>query len=513
MNYLCSMDLDKYTTVTDVIDIMRSMRNEIAAVKAELSDCKGDLSQMSRNNTHLVSENRKLRLENTRLKAELEKLGGGGVEKDSTNSSVPPTQQSIEKQAVLRTRSLRKPSSKKNGGQEGHVGHELAKTDCPSHVKEHRAKVCPHCGATIPEDAEQVCTMTTQVIDIAGVLSEPDVTEHRRYTAVCPHCHRKANAKLPGGSGKKTSYGPKLQALVIFLSVEHSIPYERIVEIMRDVFLISSISEGTVKNILARNAKKSQSVYNAILGQVAKENAAGMDETGVYINKLLCWFWCLQCEKYCYVFADKSRGIKALQEHDILSYLKRLILYTDRHGTYFTLEVEDHQVCLAHLLRNLQYLNDIDSKQEWASGVQGLFREAIHLWNENGKKPPGTEIRKQFDQRMAKFLDEDLGKYRKDFQTLQKGLTLCKHYLFTFLEHEDVPPDNNSSERAIRVLKVKTKVSGGFRTKAGADEFACFHSIVETAKRNGKSKFNALYQLMIEDNPDESFINMLTSQE
>lgn len=353
--------------------------------------------------------------------------------------------------------------------------------------------------------------MTTQVIDIAGILAEPEVTEHRRYTAVCPHCHRKAHAKLPGGSSKKTSYGPKLQALVIYLSVVQSVTFERIAETMRDVFCVKSFSEGTVKNILERNAKKALPVYTALLEYIGKEEAAGMDETGVYINKLLCWFWCLQCEKYCYVFADRSRGIKALEEHGILPYLKRLILYTDRHSTYFTLEVSGHQVCLAHLLRNLQYLCDINKEQQWAGCVQEVLRDAIHTWNESRQGVPGTEVRKSFEERMDRLLDEDVGHYGKEFQTLQNGIILCKDYLFTFLDHEGVPHHNNSSEGAIRILKVKTKVSGGFRTQAGADQYACFHSILETAKRNGASKFGTLYQLMIEDNPDSSFIETITS--
>jgi hypothetical protein len=353
--------------------------------------------------------------------------------------------------------------------------------------------------------------MTTQVIDIAGILVEPEVTEHRRYTAVCPYCHGKAHAKLPGGNSKKTSYGPKLQALVIYLSVAQSVTFDRIAETMRDVFCVKSFSEGTVKNILERNAKKALSVYTALLEYIGKEEAAGMDETGVYINKLLCWFWCLQCEKYCYVFADRSRGIKALEEHGILPYLKRLILYTDRHSTYFTLEVSGHQVCLAHLHRNLQYLCDINKEQQWAGSVQELLRNAIHTWNECKCGIPGTEVRKSFEERMDRLLDEDVGHYGKEFQALQNGIILCRNYLFTFLDHEGVPHHNNSSEGAIRILKVKTKVSGGFRTQAGADQYACFHSILETAKRNGESKFGTLYQLMIEDNPDSSFIETITS--
>lgn len=192
--YLCGMSLEEEPTVTDALEAIKALREELVSVKDELSNCKSEVSRLNRNNTHLVVENKSLKAEVARLKAEIEKLGGFKVEKDSTNSSVPPTQQSIAGQAALRTRSLREPSGRSSGGQKGHTGHELAKTDNPSKQVDHRVKICPHCGAVIPEDAEQVCTMTTQVIDIAGILVEPEVTEHRRYTAVCPHCRREAHA-------------------------------------------------------------------------------------------------------------------------------------------------------------------------------------------------------------------------------------------------------------------------------------------------------------------------------
>ena len=132
-------------------------------------------------------------------------------------------------------------------------------------------------------------------------------------------------------------------------------------------------------------------------------------------------------------------------------------------------KVSCHQVCLDHLLRNLQYLNDINKEQQWAGSVQQLLREAIHTWNESGGVLPGAEVRKSFEKRMDRLLDEDVGHYGKEFQTLQNGIILCKDYLFTFLDHEGVPYHNNSSEGSIRILKVKTKVFGGFRTQAGAD--------------------------------------------
>jgi hypothetical protein len=499
------MSLDNITSITDIADAIRALNDKTSALESELSACKSEVSRLNRVNSRLAADNTKLESLVKQLEAEIEKLGGKRVEKDSTNSSIPPSQQSIAAQAALRTQSLREPTGRKSGGQEGHVGHELAKTGSPFSTEHHRAVACPHCGAVIPEDAAQECTMTTQMVEIGGVSENPVVTEHRRYTAVCPRCHRKAHGKMPTGSSTKTSYGPKTQAVVVYLFVVQSIPYNRIAEMMRDVFGLESFSEGTVKNILSRNSAKAQAVYLALLGYIAREKCAGMDETGVYINKALCWFWCLQCAKYCFVFADPSRGIEALKKHGILEHLTSLVLCTDRHSTYFNVDVLTHQFCLVHLIRNLQYLNDLNERQQWSRQMQQLFRDAIHEGNEAGA-PPGTEVRKKYEERLDKLLDEDVGHYGKDFQALQNGIIKCRDFLFTFLDHEGVPHHNNASEAAIRILKVKAKVSGGFRTQDGADEFAVFHSIADTAKRNGRSKFGILYQLITEEEPNATFI-------
>lgn len=509
------------SSITDPMEAIKALYGEMRSVKSELSSCKSNVARLSRNNTKLNlsnrnvrKENKALKIENEKLKAEIAKLGGEPVVKDSTNSSIPPTQQSIKSQTLLRTRSLRKSSGKATGGQVGHKGHSLSKTETPGSVNEHKVKVCPHCGCLIPDDAEQTCTKVVQEIDITGPMSLPHVTEHREYSAVCPQCHKTVIGDRPTGSCKKVMYGPKLQTMVVYLSVVQSIPYGRIKEILTDIFMVSTFSEGTVKNILSKNKEKATPVYDSILRYIEKMKAAGMDETGVYINKKLAWFWCLQCPRFCYVFADESRGIKALENHDIPSHLAGLILYTDRHGTYFKLEVAGHQVCLVHLLRNLQYLNDLNKDQHWSSGIQQILRDAIH----QSKTKSLAEIdKKDFKKRLHDALEEDVSQYERkggnDFQVLQNGLINCEDYVFTFLDHEDVPHHNNSSEASIRVLKVKSKVSGGFRTDEGANEFACFHSIAETAKRNGISKFNALYQLISDMAPQSNFFEQMFSKE
>lgn len=521
MRNFAPMSYNDITSITDPLEAIKALFAELTVVKEELSASKSDVASLKRNSTRQNVTIKRITLERDQFKkkvetleAEIQKLGGKFVEKDSSNSGTPPTKQSIKKQVLQRTKSLRQPSGKKPGGQQGHEGHSICKTQNPDEIEEHKVKVCPHCGCAIPDDTEQTCVKSIQVIDITEPLSLPSVTEHKVYSAVCPHCHKTVKGDSPTGDCKKIMYGPKLQTLVVYLSVVQSIPYNRIEEIVTDIFMVSSFSEGSIKNVLKKNKQKATPIYDSILDYIEKQKAAGMDETGAYINKKLCWFWCLQCPRFCYVFADESRGIKALEDHEVVNRLVGLILYTDRHGTYFKLQVAGHQVCLVHLLRNLQYLNDLNPEQKWSSGIQELLKDAIH----KSKTVPLEEIDKEYyKKKLGEALEENVAPYERkgsnDFQALQNGLINCEDYIFTFLEHEEVPHHNNSSEASIRVLKVKTKVSGGFRTKEGADEFACFHSIAETAKRNGISKFTALYQLISDMAPQSNFIEDLISKE
>lgn len=197
-------------------------------------------------------------------------------------------------------------------------------------------------------------------------------------------------------------YGPVLQAMVVYFSSVQSIPYNRIAEIMKGIYMIPTFSEGTVKNLLAKNLQKATPVYDSILNHIAKAKSAGMDETGVYVGGKLWWFWCLQSVRFCYVFADESRGLLALERHGILAHLVELMLCTDRHSTYFKLLVRGHQVCLVHLLRNLQYLCDLNKNQHWASDVQELLREAIHSSKTDS---PETIDVENFKRRLRQLLE------------------------------------------------------------------------------------------------------------
>ena len=167
------MSLDNITSITDISDAIKALSEKTSALESELSACKSEASRLNRVNNRLLSDNTKLEKLIKQLEAEIEKLGGKRVEKDHTNPSVPPGQLSTAAQATLRTRSLREPSGRKSGGQEGHEEHELPKTDSPCSTEYHRALTCPHCGVVIPEDAGQECTMCVQMTEIGESASRP----------------------------------------------------------------------------------------------------------------------------------------------------------------------------------------------------------------------------------------------------------------------------------------------------------------------------------------------------
>ena len=163
-----------------------------------------------------------------------------------------------------------------------------------------------------------------------------------------------------------------------------------------------------------------------------------------------------------------------------------------RHSAYFALHFLNHQVCLAHLLRELQYLSELDTSQKWSEQVANLFREAIHKRNTN---PTDIISKASWLDKLDSLLKLNVSKLGKKFDTFKTGLIKCRDYIFNFLEDPMIPSDNNASERGIRKLKIKLKNSCTFRSDFGADAFLELHSVVETAKKHNQTPFNAIQAL------------------
>lgn len=374
------------------------MNDKLSSMERFVSEQGAEISRLHR----IINQKDK---ENHVLKKRLSKYEE--PDKDSHNSSIPPSQESISANTIRRTRSLRKKSDRKNGGQFGHAGSTLETSVFPDFVEEHKSRYCECCNSSLDE-AQSVCTGFSQVIDIP--LPRPQVQEHRSFDVTCS-CGHINTCPLPKECSKRISYGKTIQTLVAFLSHVQCVSFERICEILKEVFSLH-ISQGTVRNILARIGDKSKSVCEEIRRRITQSAVVGADETGQYVNGVLNWAWIFQTDEQTYVYQDKSRGMKAINKH-FPDGLPDSILVTDRHSSYFNMEVKGHQVCIAHLLRNIQYLSELNPAQNWSTRLSTLLREAIHVRKTTDFQ---TIQINSIIERLDRLLYESVAHLHEDFQ-------------------------------------------------------------------------------------------------
>ena len=442
---------------------IHSLKTELASTKSELAAAKARIKELEGDD------------------GDEDKSSGtsGKPEKNSSNSSVPPSQESISARELRRTKSLRKPSGKPSGGQPGHKGSTLQTVGTPDRVVKHEPHYCKCCGRSLDGIGYRKIRKT-QIMDIRFVM---ETTEEQYYEKVC-ECGCVNNCDAPNC---RIKYGDNIRALVTYLNVVQCIPFKRIAELISDL-CGQRISEGTVQNILKGNSKKADPAYEEIRKRVERSTVVGADETGAAVGQELHWNWIFQTDALTYVSQLKSRGQQAIDSR-FPKGLPNATLVTDRHQSYFKMNVKNHQVCLAHLLRNAEYLNELDTNQDWSRRFIHLIAHAIDLRRAGCITKRKIKVLKT---KMRNLLGESLTHLDEEFESFKRGILKVKDYLFTFLSNPHVPYENNASERGVRKIKIKQKVSGCFRTDGGADDFAKLHSIAETAMKNGNSKYNAI---------------------
>lgn len=474
--------------VKDIESVLKCLTSKLGELEKTVSEQGTEIDRLNRLDTchkkdmHEAKQTiRKLEAENNELKEKLSKYEK--PEKDSHNSSVPPSKESIKSREIRRTQSLRQKSGRKSGGQEGHTGRTLPTSENPDLIELHRPEFCPECGRPLGECKSEIIGKM-QVIDIP--MPFPLATEHQYYRTECT-CGHHIECECPNC---RITYGANIRALIVYLAHVQCLSFARICETLKDLYNLA-ISQGTIQSILKDAGNKAETPYEEIRQRICRSKVTGADETGAHVGKEHHWNWIFENPLLTYVFQKKSRVMEAIDDK-FPGGLPNTVLVTDRHQSYFNMNVQAHQVCLAHLLRNAQYLTELDPKQNWSTRFVDLLHRAIRL----KKHTPFKQITPRkvllIKNKMSKLLNESLTHLDKEFETFRKGIVKVKDYLFTFLTEEAVPYDNNASERGIRKIKIKQKVSGCFRTNEGADIFSMIHSIAETAKKNHKSKFNAI---------------------
>lgn len=391
--------------------------------------------------------------------------------KNSKNSSIPPSK---DENRVLPNQSLREKSGKKVGGQPGHKGYTLEMVEIPTHTETFFVDFCERCGNALGNTAPSSMEYR-QVIDIPPIV--PVVTEYQSFSTVCScgHCNK---ASFPTGVDASIQYGAGVQSMVAYLNVRQYMSMNRIKEYFKDLFQIP-LSEGTVQNMLKKMARKASPFYNSIKEQIETALELGGDETSFRINGKKGWVWVLQNLQYTFLHCSDNRGFATLNQL-FPDGLPHAILVHDAYPAWFKLAAKAHQLCLAHLQRDLNYFDECYLNCEWIQNVKQLFFNATQA-KKNQQGDAQT-----YKKKMLILLENPPDEKYSLLKPFIKRLKKYQDSLFTFLDYEPVPPDNNGSERAIRNVKVKTKVSGQFKSIENANIFAVLRSVIDTLIKNNQ---------------------------
>jgi transposase len=441
------------------------VRQELASCKEELRLTKEELNQA--------------KAENVRLKQRINELNH---KKNSNNSSIAPSQDINRKTKSLRTR-----SGKKNGGQYGHEASNLSFVENSDKVEKIKLipQFCQLCGEELNSEPELI--EKRQVTDIPK--TNITIQEYQLYGRLC-ECGHFTKESFPNYVAARTCYGPNIQAMIAYFSVRQYISVARIKETFRDIFGLS-MSQGTIVNHIYAMQEKCLPSYRIIGEQIEKSKVIGSDETGTKVSGSLKWAWTWITPVLTYIVVSCNRGIQTINETFPNGFPKAVLVHDCWKAHFKTLTLT-HQICIAHLLRELNYF--LETEQLWAKGFHQLLLDGLHIKEKMLENPENdqSEAVQIIHYQKRKLLDPEITLEDKKLNSLKKRLIKYDSYIFTFLDHLEVPPDNNLSERAIRNFKVKLKVSGFFKTMKGAEAYAVIRSVVDTTVKNGQNVFEAL---------------------
>jgi len=435
------------------------------------------LEKLSNKETHeLIME---LWGELQRTREELEKLqqeltGSKKVKKTSENSSIPPS---------VGIKAETEKTAKKKGFGHSKGGRKLSTE--PDQIIISQAEICPHCESQV-DKAEQHLHAVYEKIELPKIV--PIVTQIRQYGGKCSNCEKSYVSAVPVGMEQGSPFGRSIESLATYLRYSHAISYERMSQIMTEVFNVK-ISEGGLAELFKRVKSRLEPQVQGILERLQSSRLVCSDETSARVNGKNEWEWVFQNAEVCLHVIRPSRGADVITE--VMGEHQPEVWVSDLFSAQKKNPAKTWQVCLAHQLRDCQYAIDAGDTI-FAPMFKRLLLRAFVIHKKREKYADSTryQYRCDLNRRLKRALA--LVPTQEDGIRLHKRYTKIQEHLFLFLDDVTIPPTNNSSEQALRLSVIFRKVTNGFRSDWGKNLFAAVRSIVNTGRRQGFSAFQAI---------------------
>lgn len=425
------------------------------------------------------------------------------IKKNSTNSSMPPSTDGLKK--INRNKSLRKKSTKKQGGQKNHEGHHLVTVAEPDEIKQHMPEKCVSCPKRNECLKKASVKNSREVVDI--ITSVKIVRHDKMNVSKCPLTGEKMEGKFPEDVRSSIQYGNDLRAFITALNVEGGLGIKKIHDIIGNVYDIP-ISTGCITSIVSRCAEKIKTTVIRIKDKLLESEVLNCDETGIRTEGRTQWVHSASNDEYTYMTVHQKRGQEGMKSAEILQNYNGIIVH-DFWKPYYKFDNLKHGLCNAHLLRELKGILTDDSSQTWAAEFKKLLldmKKAVDYAKSKGKAKLSSYYLKKFSKEYERILETAYAQNPKPLKEnhkrgrVKKGKVLClierldnhRVEVCLFTKNFEVPFDNNQAERDIRIIKVKNKICGCFRTQKGAEEYLTINSFLSTVKKKGINILEAL---------------------
>ena len=423
------------------------------------------------------------------------------ISKNSRNSSKPPSSDGLKKSGP-KPKSLRKRSGKKPGGQKGHKGHTLEKVEVPDYVIPLSVTTCS-CSADL-SDVGAVGHDYRQVFEIPEPKLE--VYEYQGEIKICPDCGKIVKAEFPEGVNAPVQYGSGFRGLLVYLQNQQLIPADRLKQMMSDLYG-ASVSVATILNASKRLYDNLDHFEESLVSSLVNSNIVHADESGVRVGEKLHWLHSASTELLTFYGIHKKRGKEAMDYFNILPDFYGRLMH-DFWRPYLKYNCK-HGFCNAHLLRELTFLFE-QQEQVWAEKMFILLLE-MNDFVSSSENQLTLKQKKPWLRKYHEILDEGwetnplpeqpLKKKRgrpakTKSQNLLTRLSEFESSVLAFFHDNNVPFTNNLAEQDIRMIKVRLKISGCFRTIHGAEHFARIRSYLSTARKQNLNILDSITSAM-----------------